>query len=53
MNLKFINKRIVAIALAGVVLAPTAQALAAEAASVLGMPQQNKELSFDQNALLV
>jgi hypothetical protein len=51
MNLKFINKRIVAIALAGVVLAPTAQALAAEAASVLGMPQQNKEVSFDQNAL--
>ena len=51
MNLKFINKRIVAIALTGVVLAPTAQVLAAEAASVLGAPQQNKEVSFDQNAL--
>ena len=51
MNLKFINKRIVAIVLTGVVLAPTAQVLAAEAASVLGMPQQNKEVSFDQNAL--
>ena len=51
MNLKFINKRIVAIVLTGVVLAPTAQVLAAEAASVLGMPQQNKEISFDQNAL--
>ena len=51
MNLKFINKRIAAIALTGVILAPTAQVLAAEAASVLGMPQQNKEVSFDQNAL--
>ena len=51
MNLKFINKRIVAIALSGVILAPTAQVLAVEAASVLGMPQQNKEVSFDQNAL--
>ena len=51
MNLKFINKRIAAIALTGVILAPTAQVLVAEAASVLGMPQQNKEVSFDQNAL--
>lgn len=51
MNLKFINKRIVAVALAGAIFAPTAQVLAVEAASVLGKPQQNKEISFDQNAL--
>ena len=51
MNSKFIKKGIVAAALTGMVLAPTVQTLAAEAASILGMPQQNKEVSFDQNAL--
>ena len=51
MNSKFIKKGIVAAALTGVILAPTVQTLAAEAASILGMPQQNKEVSFDQNAL--
>lgn len=52
MNSKFIKKGIVAAALTGMVLAPTAQAIVAEAASILGMPQQNKEVSFDQNALI-
>ena len=51
MNSKFIKKGIVAAALTGMVLAPTVQTLAAEAASILGMPQQNKEVSVEQFAL--
>ncbi len=52
MNSKFIKKGIVAVALTSAILAPTAQTLAAEAASILGMPQQNKEVSFEQNVLV-
>lgn len=52
MNSKFIKKGIVAAALAGVILAPTAQALAAEAASILTMPKQNKERQLDEKALI-
>lgn len=52
MNLKFIKKGIVAAALAGAILAPTAQALAAEAISVLTMPKQNREIQLDQNVLI-
>lgn len=52
MNSKFIKKGIVVAALTGMVLAPTAQVLAAEAVSILGMPQQNKEVSVDQLTLI-
>ena len=52
MNSKFIKKGIVAAAVAGVLLVPTAQALAAEAASILTMPKQNKESQLDDKALL-
>lgn len=52
MNSKFIKKGIVAAALTGMVLAPTAQALAAEAVAILGIPQQNKEVSVEQFTLI-
>lgn len=52
MNLKFIRKRMVAVAFTGVILAPAAQALAAEATSILEMPQQNKEVSFEKLILI-
>ena len=52
MNSKFIRKGIVAAALTGMILAPTAQALAVEAASILEMPQQNKEASAEKFTLL-
>lgn len=52
MNSKFIKKGIVVAALTGVILAPTAQVFAAEAASILGLPKQNKEVKFDQNAFI-
>lgn len=52
MNSKFIRKGIVAATLTGMILAPTAQVLAAEAASILGMPQQNKEVSAKQYTLI-
>lgn len=52
MNSKFIKKGIVVAALTGMVLTPTAQVLAAEAVSILGMPQQNKEVSVDQLTLI-
>lgn len=50
MNLKF--KRMVAVAFTGIILAPAAQALAAEATSILEMPQQNKEVSFEKLILV-
>lgn len=52
MNSKFIKKGIVVAAIAGVFFTPTAQALAAEAASILTMPKQNKESQLDDKALL-
>ena len=52
MNRKFIKKGIVAAALAGVILAPTAQALAAEAVSILTMPKQNTEVQLDEKSLV-
>ena len=50
MNLKF--KRMVAVAFTGIILAPAAQALAAETTSILEMPQQNKEVSFEKLILV-
>lgn len=52
MNSKFIKKGIVAAAVIGVILAPTAKALAAEAASILKMPKQNQETELDEKALV-
>lgn len=52
MNSKFIKKGIVVAAIAGVFFTPTAQALAAEAASILTIPKQNKESQLDDKALL-
>ena len=51
MNSKFIKKGIVAAALTCMVLAPTVQVLAAEAVSILGIPQQNKQVSAEQFTL--
>lgn len=50
MNQKFIKKGIVAAALAGAILAPTVQALAAE--TVFSMPKENKEAQLEQKALI-
>ena len=52
MNHKFIKKGIVAAALVGAILAPTAQVLAAEAVSILTMPKQNTEVQLDKKALI-
>ena len=52
MNRKFIKKGIVVAALAGTILAPTAQVLAAEAVSILTMPKQNTEVQLDEKALV-
>jgi len=52
MNSKFIKKGIVAAALTGVILAPTAQALAAEAVSIFSMPKQSQESQLDEKALI-
>ncbi len=52
MNFKFIRKRMVAAILAGMILTPAVQALAAEATSILEMQQQNKEVSFEQRTLV-
>lgn len=52
MNSKFIKKGIVVAALTGVILAPTAQALAAEAVSIFSMPKQSQESQLDEKALI-
>lgn len=52
MNFKFIKKRMVAAALAGMILVPAVQVLAADTTTILETPQQNKEVLFTQLTLV-
>ena len=52
MNSKFIKKGIIIATIAGSILVPAGQALAAEAGNLLSVSKQNKEVSFSQNTLM-